>query len=67
MTRREALRRALRHAADAIEGEINNGSGWIVEDDSGELFSDADVNRMECAVREIADGLRRRAEGRING
>lgn len=62
MNRREALARALRHAADAIEGEIDNGSGWIGEDDDGELMPEADNARMERAVRQIADEMRARSE-----
>lgn len=64
MTLPDAMRRALRHAASVLEGDIASGAGWIFDGDDGQPLNDADRKRMEWAVTELAYRLRLRAEGR---
>lgn len=64
MNRREARALVLQRVASLIEAEISNGSGWISEDRTAPdgLLPDRDIERMERAVRDIADELGARGE-----
>lgn len=66
MNRREARCLVLRRAAAELFSDIDNGSGWISEDDHGEPYSEADIKRMERAVRELCEQLWRASE-RLGG
>lgn len=60
MNKREAKRYACRVLGLLAEHHIDNGSGFIYEDD--EVSSEGDVARVEEALRDLADELRRRGE-----
>jgi len=62
MTKKEARRMVSRAVASSILADIDNGSGYLFENEDGEPLSDADCNRIRRAAEELADFLRRRVE-----
>lgn len=61
MTRAEAKRRICECLALQLEGDIDNGSGWLYLDDSGDDFSEADQRRMLASVHEVINEMWRRS------
>jgi hypothetical protein len=48
-----------RIAARTIRADIENGSGWIYEDDNGDTRPTPDVERIELAIEAVATALER--------
>lgn len=71
MTKREARAYVCRVLAATLREDISNGSGWIYDateakvthSEGGELRNDADVARIEQAIRDEIASLDRRSKG----
>lgn len=62
MTKTEARKEVARAAATMLRHHIGNGSEWIYLGDDGEDRPEADVERIEDAIRKLASELDRRGK-----